>query len=220
MASVERISFVTDGHDTDERLIREYVVPALPRLEAVDGCTGVRFSRFGMDPRYDRSEVKLGIHGAPEAVVESERNRWDDLVEAGLVESWSRDGQPFANHPEAVQEFLGRAYVLGSAMASEYYERFDERPEFVEEVTDDAGRRYGLWSAFHVLANDIGYDAEEEVDAYELLLRDRLVALTELRDHDFVRDRIDDLRAELDELEATVDELEEQGGFEYYAGPE
>ena len=220
MESVERVSFVTSGHDADERLIREYVVPALKQLETIEGCKGVRFSRFGMDPRYDRSEVKLGIYGNPEAVIESERGQWDDLVEEGFIESWSREGAPFANQPEVVQEFLGQAYVLGSKMASEYYERFDDRPGFVEEVTDDAGRRYGLWSAFHVLANDIGYAAEEEVDAYELLLRDRFVALTELRGHDFVRDRIDDLRTELDDLEATVDDLEEQGGFEYYAGPE
>lgn len=105
-------------------------------------------------------------------------------------------------------------------MAAEYYETFDERPGLVEEATDDADRRYGLWSAFHVLANNIGYDPVEEVDAYEILLRDRLIALTELRGHDFVRDQIDELRAELDGLEETVDELEEQGGFEYYDGPE
>src|SRR5699024_314196 len=93
------------------------------------------------------------------------------------------------------------------------------RPGLVEEVTGDAGRRYGLWATFHVLANDIGYDAEEEVDAYELLLRDRIIALTELRRHEFAHDRIDDLRSELDDLEATVNELEEQGRFDYYAGP-
>lgn len=220
MASVERISFVTSGHDADERLIREYVVPALDHLESISGCTGVRFSRFGMDPRYDQSEVKLGIYGDSEAVIESERDRWDELVEQGLIESWSRDGVPFSDQPDEVQEFLGRAYILGSHMAREYYEAFDDRPGFVEEVTDGSGRRYGLWAAFHVLANDIGYDAEEEVDAHELLLRDRIIALTELRGHDFARNRIDDLRSELDDLEATVNDLEEQGGYDYYAGPE
>jgi hypothetical protein len=43
MVSVERISFVTSGHDADERLIREYVVPALERLESVSGCRGSDF---------------------------------------------------------------------------------------------------------------------------------------------------------------------------------
>ncbi|WP_224269044.1 hypothetical protein [Haloprofundus salinisoli] len=220
MVSVERISFVTTGHEADEQLIREYIVPSLNRLETIEGCEGVRFSRFGQDTRYEKSEVILGIYGEYEAVVEAERERWDELVEEGFAESWSRKGMPFANRPEDVQEILGEAYILGSHMAAEYYETFDERPGLVEEVTDDAGRRYGLWSAFHVLANNIGCDPEEEVDAYDILLRDRLIALTELRGHDFVRTQIDELRAALDELEETVDELEEQGGFEYYDGPE
>ena len=220
MVSVERISFVTTGHEADEQLIREYIVPSMDRLETIDGCNGVRFSRFGQDTRYEKSEVILGIYGGHEAVVESERERWDELVEEGVIESWSRKGTPFANQPEDVKEILGEAYVLGSHMPAEYYQTFDERPRLVDETTDDAGRQYGLWSAFHVLANNIGYDPVEEVDAYEILLRDRLVALTELRGHDFVRDQIDELRSKLDGLEQTVDELEEQGGFEYYDGPE
>lgn len=220
MVSVERISFVTTGHEADERLIREYVVPSLPRLETIEGCDGVRFSRFGQDPRYEKSEVILGIYGDSDAVVEAERDRWDELVEEGFAESWSRQGAPFADQPANVREMLGDAYILGSRMAAAYFETFDERPGLVAEVTDDAGRRYGLWSALHVLANNVGYGPEEEVDAYEILLRDRLIALTELRDHEFVRDRIDELRAELDALEETVDDLDEQGGFDYYAGPE
>lgn len=92
MVSAERVSFVTDGHEADERLIREYVLPAMDRLADHDGCTGVRFARFGMDPRYDRSEVRLGIYGDHEAVVAAERDRWDELVAAGLAESWSLEG--------------------------------------------------------------------------------------------------------------------------------
>ena len=220
MVSVERISFVTTGHEADEQLIREYIVPCINRLESIDGCKGVRFSRFGQDPRYEKSEVILGIYGEYEAVVEAKRDRWNGLIEEDYIESWSRKGTPFANQPEDVQEILREAYILGSHMATEYYEAFDERPGLVEEMTDDSGRRYGLWSAFHVLANNIGYDPVEEVDAYEILLRDRLIALTEIRGHDFVRDQIDGLRAELDEFEETVGEIEKQGGFEYYTGPE
>jgi hypothetical protein len=220
MVAGERIAFVTDGHAADERLLREYIVPAMDRLEAIEGCDGVRFARFGQDPRYDRSEVRLGIYGDYERVIDAERERWDDLVAEGLIESWSRAGPPFADQPAAVQATLRDAYVLGSHMAAAYYDAFEERPGLVAETTDEAGRRYGLWSAVHVLINNIGYDPAEEVDAYELLLRDRLVALTELRGHAFVRDRIDDLRAELDALEETVDDLEAQGGFDYYEGPD
>jgi hypothetical protein len=220
MVTVERISFRTSGHDADERLLREYVVPELNRLESIEGCTGVRFTRFGQDPRYDASEVRLGIYGDYEAVIDAERDRWDDFVDSGVIESWARIGAPFADQSEPVQETLRDAYLLGSRMAATCFESFEDRPGLVAETTDEAGRRYGLWSALHVFTNNAGYSATEEVDAYELLLRDRLVALTELEGYEFVRERIDELRGELDELEATVDELEQQGGFEYYEGPD
>ena len=220
MVAVERISFRTSGHEADERLLREYLVPEMDRLESIEGCTGVRFARFGQVPQYDASEVRLGIYGDYEAVIDVERERWDELVEEGLIESWEQIGAPFADQSEAVQATLRDAYLLGSRMATEYVESFEDRPGLVAETTDEAGRRYGLWTALHVFANNAGYSASAEVDAYELLLRDRLVALTELRGHEFVRERIEELRGELDELEATVDELDEQGGFEYYEGPE
>ncbi|ERH11688.1 MAG: hypothetical protein J07HB67_00696 [halophilic archaeon J07HB67] len=220
MVSVERVSFQTDGHEADERLVREYVLPAMDRLESVDGCRGVRFSRFGRDPRYDRSEIVLGIYGDYEAVIERERSRWDELVADGLAGSWSREGPPFPDQPESVRAVQRQAYLFGSHAARTVYDLFDDPPALVDEVTDDAGRRYGMWTALHVLTNNLGYGPEGEVDAYELLLRDRLVALTEIRDHEFVRSRIDDLRSELDDLETTVDELESAGGFDYYDGPE
>jgi len=73
MVSVERISFVKTGHEADEQLIREYILPPLNRLESTDGCKGIRFPRFGQDPRYEKSEVILGAYGEYEAVVEAER---------------------------------------------------------------------------------------------------------------------------------------------------
>lgn len=165
MVSVERISLLTSGHEADERLIREYVVPSLDRLESVEGCEGVRFTRFGMGP-WEKSEVKLGIYGDYEAVVEAERDRWDELASEGLIESWSRDGAPFSDYPEEVQEFLGREYVLSSKMAAQYYEEFDEQPELVDNFPDRPEYDIGLGYLFHVLVNQLGYGPEEEAQAY------------------------------------------------------
>lgn len=220
MVSVERISFVTEGDEADERVIREYIVPSLDRLEAIERCEGVRFTRFGMDPRWERSEVKLGIYGDYEAVINAERDRWDELASEGLIESWSRDGKPFSELPEEIQELCGRNYTLASHMAAVYFEECDKRPGLVDEITDGKGRPWGLWAVIHILLNQMGYSADKEVEAYMLLLRDRLTALTEFQSHDDVREMIDDCRNQLDELEETVDELEEQGGFDYYSGPE
>lgn len=220
MVAIERISFVTDGHNADERLIREYIIPSLDRLEEIDGCKGVRFTRFGVDPRWEKSEVKLGIYGDAEAVIQAESDQWDELESKGLIESWSCDGAPFPDSPEEVQEFLSKCYSLASKMAAEYYREFGERPEIVDEFPEKTERSAGLWIVLHILVNQLGYDADEEIDAAMNLIRSRLTALTEFHDHDYARERVADLRAQLDEAEQRIDELEEQGGFEYYSGPE
>lgn len=219
MVSVERISLVTDGHEADERLIREYVVPSLDRLEALEGCEGVRFTRFGMGP-WEKSEVKLGIYGDYEAVIESERDRWNELVSEGLIESWSRDGVPFEESPEEVREFLGRGYVLASKMAAEYYDEFDTQPDLLDNFPDEPEYDIGFGYVFHVLVNQLGYGPEEEVQAYMSNVRGRLRALTQVQDYETSRELVADLRAQLDDIEAEIDELEQQGGFDYYSGPE
>lgn len=214
-----RISLVTSDAASEERLVAEYVVPAMDRLERVEGCDGVRFSRFGRDPRYERGEVKLGIYGDGEAVIAAERDRWDALVEDGLAERWTRDGEPFAEASGETQAFLADAYRAASRMAAVGYETFEERPAMVGEVTE-RGYPYGTWTAFHVLANCMGYSTSEEIDGYTRLLRDRLVTGTQLYGYDEMRARIDDLRAELDAVEDRVDEIEAPGGFDYYDGPD
>jgi hypothetical protein len=221
MVSMQRVSMVTSGHDADERLIREYVVPSLDRLNSIDGCDGVRFSRFGMDPRWEQSEIKLGIYGDYEAVIESERDRWDELESDGAIESWSRDGVPFTDHPDEVQEFLGRLYVLASRMSVQHFQEFGERPGLVDAFPDEDLRRpVGWWIVFHLLANQAGYNAEEEIEAYTLAIRDRLSALTETHGYEDARIIVDDLRDELTDIEERIDELEERGGFDYYSGPD
>lgn len=219
MVSVERISLVTDGHEADERLVREYVVPSLDRLESIEGCEDVRFTRFGMGP-WEKSEVKLGIYGDYEAVIEAERDRWDELVSEGWIESWSRDGAPFSELPDEVREFLGRQYVVASRMAAEYYREFDEQPDLLDEFPDETDHEFGFNGAIHVLVNQLGYGPEEEIQAYMGNIRGRLTALTEVEDYETSREIVEDLRAQLDEVEAKIDELEEQGGFDYYSPPD
>ena len=221
MVSVQRISLVTDGHEADETLIREYVVLSLDRLNAINGCEGVRFSRFGTDPRYEKSEVKLGIYGDHEAVIETERDRWDNPEARGMIDLWSRNGASFAGQAEEVQEFLGRLYVLASRMSAEYYRAFDERPAMIDTFPDEGGpMRTGWWMLPHLLVNQAGYDTDEEIDGYFQAMRERLLVLTQLRDYEDARERVDDLQSRLDDVEARIDGIEEQGGLDYYADPE
>ena len=219
MADTTRISFVTQDTAAEEELCREYVVPALDRLESIDGCTGVRFTRFGRDPRYERGEVKLAVYGDSEAVIAAERDRWDALADEGLIESWSRDGEPFAGANPETQAFLADAYRAASRMAAVGYRTFDQRPAMTGAVDVDGDRAFGMATAIHVLANAMGYSGEEELDGYEWLLRDRLVHGTQVYGYDAMRDRIEDLRTELDAIEERIDEIEAMGGFDYYDGP-
>ncbi|MFB6254783.1 MAG: hypothetical protein ABEI06_09240 [Halobacteriaceae archaeon] len=220
MVQSQRISMTTTGHEADETLIREYIVPNLERLQNIEGCDGVRYSRFGMDPRWEKSEVKLAIYGDYEQVIATEQERWNELQTNGYIESWHRDGTPFADYPEPIQEFLRDAYILASEMSQAYFEKFDEQPALTEEYTTEEGRSYGLWVLIHVLLNQLGYTAEAEADAYIRLLQDRLVALSQLHGYEHTRTLIDDYEQELTDVEHKLDELEQAGGFDYYTGPE
>lgn len=79
------VVFETDSHEADERFLRAYVVPEYDRLTAFEGCEGIRYSRYGADPRTDHGEVHLAIFGDHEAVVAAERDRWDEFAESGLI---------------------------------------------------------------------------------------------------------------------------------------
>lgn len=211
------VRLFTDGDREDERLVREYVLPALDRLRGTDACEDVRFSRFGMDPRWERSEVRLALYGDVEAILDVERDRWDELEAGGLVRGWELAGTPYDSMPEEGRELVRHLSSLGSNAAAEVYERFEERPEPTAAYGEGLG--VGWWTALHYLSNAAGYTPEEEIAAYVGAIRDRTVALTEFRDYDAARETIDDLRLVLDELEGTVDALEERGGIDYYDGP-
>ena len=45
--------------------------------------------------------------------------------------------------------------MFGSRAAREAYDTFDEKSALVAEATDDEGRRHGLWTVLHVLANEL-----------------------------------------------------------------
>ena len=211
------VRLFTDGDDADERLVRDYVLPAIDRLTESAACEDVRFSRFGMDPRWERSEVRLAVYGDADAVVERERERWDDLERDGQIRGWELAGTPYESMGEDARELVRHLSVLGSDGAAELYERFDERPAPTGEAGGGLG--VGWWTALHYLSNAAGYTPEEEVHAHLGAIRDRVLATTEFRDYDAARAIVDDLRIALDDLERTVDAVEERGGIDYYDGP-
>lgn len=205
---VERrvVVFETDSHEADERFIREYVVPKYERLTSIDGCTGLRFSRYAADPRKDHGEIHLVLFGDHDAVVERERDRWDEFVEDGLVREWRRTGLSWESWPDDQFEFMKRMQTLATGMAVVYYRNFDshERPA-PADAFPETDRRLGFWVAVHFLCNQMGYQSvQDEIDASFGSIRNRLRALQELRSEAVASERIEELRKRLDEVEAEL----------------
>lgn len=216
------VRFITDSHEADEALIREYLVPSLHRLNTIDGCDGIRFYRFGSDVRRDDGEVRLAIYGDYEAVIDAERNRWDELATEDCIEYWEPDEPPSAmGYPDSVGAFYQRLDVLTTEMAALYYQALDERPAPVDAFPDvELPTPIGWWVAFHLLMNQLGYSAEEEIKTCFQCIDNRLFALAALEDPDYARDYIADLHAQLDDVETRIDAREREEDDDYYSGPD
>ncbi|WP_224270894.1 hypothetical protein [Haloprofundus salinisoli] len=216
------VRFITDSHRADEALIRGYLVPSLHRLNAIDGCDGIRFYRLGSDTRRNDGEVRLAIFGDYEAVIDAERNRWDELATEGSIEYWEVDETPSAmGYPHNVGTFYQRLDVLTTEMAALYYQTFDERPEPVDAFPDvELPTPIGWWVAFHLLMNQLGYSPKDEIQACFQCIDNRLFALTALEDSDYAREYIADLHMRLDDIEARIDAREQEKADDYYSGPD
>lgn len=178
--------FATADVAAEERLVREYVVPAFRRLEDRSDVQWLAFNRYGHDPSVEGGEVLFVVDGDADAVAASERDRWDALVADGPAEDWWVDDTavPMAELDER-ERLHQRIRGTASRMAVECLETFDSLPAAIDEFGTEASRypdseAVGWWLAIHYLLNQLGYqagDGEEEVDLLFRLLRNRLYAM-------------------------------------------
>lgn len=197
------IIFRTNGRDADERLVRDYVVPEWDRLTSTDGCEGIRFSRYGIDPRIDGGEVHLAVFGDYEAVVESERDRWNELQEAGYINDWHITKLRWADWPSKQANLMKQLQMLASEMAIHYFETFDDRPSPDDAFLDDDDTLpTGWYVVIHFLMNQLGYEPEDEIDACYQAIAGRLRALAEIRGEEYAHEAIADLRRRFDDVES------------------
>jgi len=158
-----------DGIAADERLIREYVLPAMERLPEREGCTDVGFLRYGHAPETERGEVRLHLAGDVDALVDTESDRWDELVAEGLATDWEvtpeDDSETFG--PTGA-ETVAELQFLSSRMAKQVFEAFDEGERLapVDEHPGEGPVPAGWWTLLHFLADQQAYSADEEIDAY------------------------------------------------------
>lgn len=208
MSDRKVIIFETRDVNAEERLIREYVVPAFRRLEGREEIRWLMFNRYGADPSVDGGEVTFSLFGDVELVAAEEMERWDALVADGVADEWWVDDTDVRIADFDDRELLHhRIRAAASRMSVEVFEEFDDLPAAIDEFDGDETFGIGWWMGLHYHINQLGYqanDGEEEIDLVFENLRNRLYALTVSVGVSRTEAKIDEL---IDELESLLPDI-------------
>lgn len=216
MSDRKVVIFEIDDTDAEERLIREYIVPAFRRLDDRDDIRWLMFNRYGVDPSFEGGEVTFYIFGDVETVAAEERERWDALVADGVAEEWWTDDTEIRIDEFDDEELLRhRMRATASRMSVESFEEFDELPDSIDEFDDEGNFGVGWWMCLHHLINQHGYQSnagEEEIDLLFEDLRNRLYFLAGGVDTQYAEEKVDELISELESLPSAIREFVGEGG--------
>lgn len=216
MSDRKVVIFETDDTDAEERLIREYIVPAFRRLDDRDDIRWLMFNRYGADPSFEGGEVTFYIFGDVETVAAEERERWDALVADGVAEEWWTDDTEIRIDEFDDEELLRhRMRATASRMSVESFKEFDELPDSIDEFDDEGNFGVGWWMCLHHVINQHGYQSnagEEEIDLLFEDLRNRLYFLAGGVDTQYAEEKVDELISELESLPSAIREFVGEGG--------
>lgn len=217
MAERTVVVFETDSVEAEESVLREYVLPAMERLEDAEDCELAFFNRYGHDPSVDGGEVDFYVFGDPEAIRNRERDRWDELVEDGPAEEWWTDDAPVDSESFDPEKRLQiRLRATASRMAAEFFAEFeDDRPDALDTFDAEGEFGVGATTLLHHLLNQLGYQAEageEEIDLCFENVRNRLYALAASTSVERATSKCEALAGELDELPDDLAEFREAHG--------
>lgn len=200
----------------EERLIREYVVPAFRRLDGRDGLRWLVFNRYGTASFVDGGQVTLSLFGDVEALAAEERDRWDALVADGLADEWwTDDTEVRIAGFDARQLLRHRMRATASRMSIEAFEEFDHLPDAIDEFDDGTDVPAGWWMCLHHVINQLGYqagDGEEEIDLLFADIRNRLYALAGDVGTSRAETKVEELVDELDSIPSVIRQHVGDGG--------
>jgi len=182
------------------------------RLPETDVCEEFVFVQADGGPDADGGQIVVDAYGDVDAILDSERETWDELVADGPLTDWSRPGYEVV--PKLAEAFGEEGWwrgerlrSLASRMTAATWDEFDDRPVPVDAYPDEDGEPVGWHRTLHLLSNQWGYEIDEEMDAYVQNLRmgAKIVGKTEGMDaaEAFVADAKAELEDALDELEAS-----------------
>jgi hypothetical protein len=216
MSDRKVVIFETSDVGTEEQLIREYVVPAVPRLEDREDVQWLMFNRYGHDPSVKGGEVIFYIFGDVEAVATDEREHWDGLVTDGFAEEWWTDDTEVSIADFDERELLRhRMRATASRMALYFFEEFDKFPDSTDEFHNGENFGIGWWMCLHHLINQLGYqrrNGEEEIDLLFEDLRNRLYGIATGVSTDHAETKIAELITELESVPPALRDFREERG--------
>ncbi|WP_224449627.1 hypothetical protein [Haloprofundus salilacus] len=211
MPGIAMVVFSLPTADDEVRLLREYVFPAMDCLDDLDADHRIRAFRYGADPELPGGEVRMAVEGEYEAVVARERDRWDDLRDSPLVDSWCVEAQQSDAESIASERFAGdrtdvaaHAPFLATSAAKEWYETFDGPVPAV--VDDEAAVSAGWWMFVHLFANLQGADWDDEIDTLLVGIENRLRSLELYHGSDTARERLREIQTRIDEFETVLND--------------
>lgn len=197
-------------------VVQEYV---FDRVDDTTEVEGGEFGGFAYDTEEgsrERNAIALSFNGDSDAILESEKSKWNALVEDGLLKDWEEVHRMEFSKLEAMMgerraEVTMKSGLATTKMAKVMYDEFDEFPDpvntFPEEFEEhDVGGPYGLWSIFHMLAHQMQYNVREEMEAYRQGVR---YCLRNIAEHEGEAVADEELDAFLDTMEGMREVVKE-----------
>lgn len=217
------LQFDTPSPEAAERFLEEYVLAELDRVRATEACDAITFVP-GQPATGDRTAgvqvpppeypVYLTIRGDTDAVIDAERNRWDALVDEGVLGGWERlherDREEMVAELGAERaELLARSSDLAARMATVALREFEDLgtvPAAVETYpeTESDAAPFGWWAVLHTVTVQLNYSLAEERDAYRYGLEHVLRNVAEHEDEETASRWLENLIADLEGLRETV----------------
>lgn len=210
----------TDEREKEERVIREYVIPAMERLEGDNRCKFTIFNRYGHHPNVEGGEVLFYIYGDSEELHKQEQAYWAELKEQGLIEEWWTDDEDvtFESFGDSKKLRL-RLRALASRMSVLFHDEFEDfKPDAINTFPDENPELpAGWWGLCHHLINQQGYTNDDEIEIYKRGVRGRLFFEGMAESVEKSERKVEDVIDFIEEVPENVAEVREEQGRHRYA---
>lgn len=212
----------TDKREKEEQIIREYVLPAMERLEGDERCKFTMFNRYGHHPELEGGEVLFYIYGDVEELREQEVEYWNDLKEKDILEEWWIDDEDidFESFTES-KKLRIRLRALASRMSALFYEEFDDfkesKPDAINTFPDEEpDLPAGWWGLCHHLINQQGYINDEEIEMYKRGIRGRLFFKGMSESIEKTEEKVEEVIEFIEPVPENAEEVREEQGRHRY----